>query len=75
MAGTYDTSALDSQNLARCADALETIAGVLQVIVTEPETTTCTHPESEREVRPGSVMGNLTYRCKACGEPCREPGT
>lgn len=26
----------------------------------------CDHPEDEREVLPGSTMGNLKYRCKVC---------
>lgn len=52
--------------IARIADALERIAAALERF--EPaEDEPCTHPESDREVSPGSTMGNVTHRCKACG--------
>lgn len=75
MAGAYTPTPIDSANLQRCANALEQIAAVLTLIIAQPaEMPECPHPDSDREVAPGSTMAHLAYQCKACGRPCPEAG-
>jgi hypothetical protein len=53
--------------LIEIAAALNRIADALERF--EPDVPApCPHPASECEVMPGSTLGHVTHRCKACGE-------